>query len=73
MHAVIDASVFAAPVTIPASPFPAQAPADLRPAAGGAAIDVGVALPNINDGYTGSAPDLGAYEAGGAFPSYGPR
>ncbi len=25
-------------------------------------IDVGIAIPGINDGYTGSAPDIGAFE-----------
>ena len=29
--------------------------------------------PNINDGYLGSAPDIGAYEAGEPLPNYGPR
>lgn len=71
-HAVeISAAAFAAPPTIPASPFPAQPAPDLRPAAGGAAIDVGVALPGMP--YAGSAPDLGAYEAGAPLPVYGPR
>ncbi len=37
------------------------------------AIDKGVVLPNVNDGYIGSAPDLGAYEKGAALPHYGPR
>lgn len=37
------------------------------------AIDRGVVLPNINDGYSGSAPDLGALERGAAMPVYGPR
>ena len=37
------------------------------------AIDAGVPLPNINDGYTGAAPDLGCFEAGQALPRYGPR
>jgi hypothetical protein len=32
-----------------------------------------VALPNITDGYTGRAPDLGAYEYGVPLPHYGPR
>ena len=31
-----------------------------------AAIDAGVALATINDGFAGRAPDLGAYELGGA-------
>jgi hypothetical protein len=46
---------------------------DFRLAAGSAAIDAGVALPTINDGYTGRAPDLGAYESGQPLPHYGPR
>jgi hypothetical protein len=41
--------------------------------AGSKAIDAGVALPNINDGYTGRAPDLGAHERGKPMPAYGPR
>jgi len=46
---------------------------DLRLREGSEAIDAGVALPNINDGYAGKAPDLGAYELGQALPHYGPR
>ena len=46
---------------------------DLRPAARSKAIDAGVVLPNINDGYRGKAPDLGAYELDEALPHYGPR
>ncbi|MGA8767922.1 MAG: hypothetical protein WB559_12965 [Candidatus Acidiferrales bacterium] len=37
------------------------------------AIDAGVLLPTINDDFTGSAPDLGAYERGRELPHYGPR
>jgi len=40
---------------------------------GSAAVDVGVVLPNINDGFTGSAPDLGALELGEPIPHYGAR
>jgi len=40
---------------------------------GAAAIDAGVALPNITDGFLGRAPDLGAYEFGAPLPHYGPR
>jgi hypothetical protein len=46
---------------------------DLRLRAGTTAIDAGIALPNVNDGFTGRAPDLGAYESGQALPHYGPR
>jgi len=38
-----------------------------------AAIDRGVALPNVTDGFTGRAPDLGALELGQPLPHYGPR
>jgi hypothetical protein len=37
------------------------------------AIDRGVALPNVTDGYSGKAPDLGAIELGQAASQYGPR
>ncbi len=40
---------------------------------GAAAIDAGAVMPNINDGFTGKAPDLGAYESGQPLPHYGPR
>jgi len=43
----------------------------LRPAA--AAIDRGVAIATVTDGYAGSAPDLGAIEAGQPARVYGPR
>jgi hypothetical protein len=46
---------------------------DFRLKPGAAAIDRGVALPNINDGFAGKAPDLGALEAGQPLPIYGPR
>ena len=38
-----------------------------------AAVDAGVVLPNVTDGYTGQAPDLGAWERGKGIPDYGPR
>jgi hypothetical protein len=41
--------------------------------AGGAAVDKALPLPNINDGYIGSAPDLGALELGAPATHYGPR
>ena len=42
----------------------------LRPRS--AAIDKGIELPTITDGFKGKAPDLGAYEFGAAPPHYGP-
>jgi hypothetical protein len=45
---------------------------DFRLRPGSAAVDRGIALPNITDGFTGSAPDLGALEFGQPVPIYGP-
>jgi len=38
-----------------------------------AAVDRGVVIPNVTDGFTGAAPDLGALERGLPAPQYGPR
>ena len=46
---------------------------DFRLKPGTAAIDKGVVIPNVNDGFVGAAPDLGALEAGQPLPTYGPR
>jgi hypothetical protein len=46
---------------------------DFRLRAKSAAIDAGMVLPTINDGFAGKAPDLGAYEFGQTLPDYGPR
>jgi len=74
-HAVqVDMSVFAATVAFPSSgPFPERMAADLRLRDGAAAVDQGVVLTNINEGFAGPAPDLGAYELGTLLPPYGPR
>ena len=37
------------------------------------AVDAGVAIPTVNDGFAGRAPDLGALEVGKPQPRYGPR
>ncbi|PYQ09167.1 MAG: hypothetical protein DMF83_04330 [Acidobacteria bacterium] len=63
---------------IPTMDVPGDSPTTVPPqyltlAAGCPAIDAGAILPNINDGFRGSAPDLGAYEAGRRLPTYGPR
>jgi hypothetical protein len=46
---------------------------DFRLKPGSAPIDRGAILPNITDGFTGKAPDLGALESGEPLPHYGPR
>jgi MYXO-CTERM domain-containing protein len=69
----VDLGVFASAVAFPSSPFPAVSAPDLSLKAGSAAVDKGVPLANINDGFAGAAPDLGAYELGAPLPQYGPR
>jgi hypothetical protein len=46
---------------------------DVRLKPGTAPVDAGVVIPNVNEDYTGEAPDLGAYELGKPVPHYGPR
>jgi hypothetical protein len=45
---------------------PAAVDKDGYPTAGSGAIDAALPIPGITDGYKGKAPDLGAYEYGGA-------
>ncbi len=54
--------------------FPPYPPgdADVRLQPGASAVDAGLSLANLNDGWLGTAPDLGAYEVGGPSPGYGP-
>jgi hypothetical protein len=76
-HSVmVDWSIFtkASPPN-PTDPTHVYRPQDfdftLKP--GAAAIDRGIVLPGVTDGYTGAAPDLGALEAGAPAFHYGPR
>jgi hypothetical protein len=46
---------------------------DFRLKPGSAAVDRGMVLHNVTDGFTGSAPDLGALVIGQMPPHYGPR
>jgi len=46
---------------------------DFRLKSGSLATNAGCILPNVNDGFTGKTPDLGAYEIGTPVPVYGPR
>lgn len=59
----------------PSKPYGIYHAADLNFTlnAKGKAIDKGIALPNVNDDFKGSAPDPGAIEAGDAVPVYGVR
>jgi hypothetical protein len=46
---------------------------DFRIKPGSAAVDAACILPNVNDNFSGDAPDLGALESGLPVPHYGPR
>ncbi len=69
----VDMDVFAASVEFPDPVFPERQPQDLRIKSGSKAVDAALLLPNINDNFTGKAPDIGAYEVGMPLPHYGPR
>jgi len=60
-------------IEFPDPPAPEREVPDLRPKKGSRVIDSGVFIPNINDNYSGIAPDCGAYESGQEMPHYGPR
>lgn len=53
--------------------WPPYAGVDLRLKPGSKAVDAGMVIPQITDGFLGRAPDIGAYEAGAPLPHYGPR
>jgi len=73
-HAVlVDMNVFRQGVEFPNPAIPEREPADLRLRPGSAAVDAGFVIPNINNNFSGSGPDLGAYELGADPPHYGPR
>jgi hypothetical protein len=65
--------VFASGAAPPEHTDAQLAAADLRLEPGTPLVDAGQPLPGFNDGFAGSAPDLGAYELGAALPQYGPR
>ncbi len=74
MHAVhIDRSSCFQQFDVPAAPPGPQPFQHLSLTAGCNAVDAGLALANINDGFIGAAPDLGALERNAPLPQYGPR
>jgi MYXO-CTERM domain-containing protein len=70
---LLTAPIFANGLTAPADYTTALQPQDVTLASGSNAIDKGLVLSNLNDGFTGAGPDLGAFETGCAIPIYGPR
>lgn len=73
-HGVLLApGTFASGLTAPPSYTVTMAPQDVTLAGGSPAIDAGAVIPNLTDGFTGAAPDLGAWELGCPTPLYGVR
>ncbi len=68
----VTLDVFEAAVALPDGFFGDEAVPDFR-LGEGVAVDRGEVLANINDGFGGGAPDLGAHERGGPPPHFGPR
>jgi hypothetical protein len=50
-----------------------MAPTDVTLTSGSNAVDAGAVMANVNDGFTGNAPDLGALELGCPLPIFGVR
>lgn len=73
-HAVIVTwEDFAIPIAYPRDPFPALPVTDLRLRSGASAQDAALRIPNINDTFEDTEPDIGAYEGSQPLPMYGPR
>jgi hypothetical protein len=70
---LLGASIFANGLVAPPTYKTALTPGDATLASGSDAIDHGMMLPNVTDGYHGAAPDLGAQETGCPVPVYGVR
>ena len=64
---------FASSLVAPAGYTSTLAPQDVTLAPSAAAVDGGRVLPNVTDGFTGSAPDIGALERGCPAPIFGVR
>lgn len=60
-------------VSFPNPPLPEREAPDLRLKPDSRVVDGGAYIPNVNDGFTGQAPDCGAYELHQEIPHYGPR
>jgi Chondroitinase B len=71
--ALLSPATFANGLTAPTDYTMLMAPPDVSLSASTPALNRGLVLPNINDGFAGAAPDLGALESGCPAPIFGPR
>ncbi|MEW6750421.1 MAG: chondroitinase-B domain-containing protein [Candidatus Latescibacterota bacterium] len=70
---LLQRGIFAAGFVGPAEARVRHEPPPFALASGSDALDAGLRLPGVNDGFAGAGPDLGALEAGCPEPQYGPR
>src|SRR5262245_38743161 len=70
---LLSGSTFANGLSAPSNYGVVMSPPDVTLSSSGGAIDRGLVMPNVNDGFGGRAPDLGALELGCPSPIYGPR
>jgi hypothetical protein len=70
---LLTTPLFASGLLGPADYHPALAPQDVTLAVGSNALDTGLVIPGVNDGFLGAGPDLGALEQGCPLPVYGIR
>jgi hypothetical protein len=70
---LLDANTFASGLAAPASFRDTLEAQDVTLASGTPALDAGLVLPNVNDGFDGTGPDLGALEHGCPVPHFGVR
>ncbi|MCK7592457.1 hypothetical protein [Pseudomarimonas salicorniae] len=64
----VDMAIFESAVAFPQNPLVQYAPVTLTLADDARAVDQGVVIPNINDDFNGTGPDLGAFERAAAVP-----
>jgi hypothetical protein len=73
-HGVLLApGTFASGLTAPPSYTVTMTPPDVDLSPGSPAVDAGMVIANVTDGFTGTAPDMGAWEVGCPTPLYGVR
>jgi len=70
---ILSSPLFQTPLSLPADYTTFWTPRDVTLHASSNAVDAGLVIPNITDGFVGNAPDLGAWERGAPIPIYGAR
>ncbi|MDP2323343.1 MAG: hypothetical protein Q8N51_04850, partial [Gammaproteobacteria bacterium] len=68
---IVEAQPFVSPIVLGTTHLTQILPRNPLLAPTSVAVDGGQPIPNVTDNYTGSAPDLGAWERGAPLPVYG--